>query len=73
MDKLHLQANDLNLANLGFLKRTHTQMMSAINLWHRRYIMSMRKFMLRLRLFFSRFKKHRHYEEKGFIYEQKDD
>ena len=35
--------------------------------------MSIKKFIYRLRLFFSRFKKQRHYEEKGFIYEQDED
>jgi len=35
--------------------------------------MRMKKFILKARLFFSRFKKYRHYEEKGFIYEQEDD
>lgn len=35
--------------------------------------MRMRRFMLRLRLFFSRFRKTRHYEQKGFIYEQDDE
>ena len=33
----------------------------------------MKKFILKARLFFSRFKKQRHYEEKGFIYEQDED
>ena len=35
--------------------------------------MRIKKFIYRLRLFFSRFKKQRHYEEKGFIYEKEDD
>jgi hypothetical protein len=35
--------------------------------------MRMKKFIYRLRFFFSRFKKQRHYEERGFIYEQEDD
>ena len=32
--------------------------------------MRMKKFMYKFRLFFSRFKKRQHYEQKGFIYEQ---
>ena len=35
--------------------------------------MRMRRFILRLRLFFSRFKKYDYREERGFIYETPDD
>jgi hypothetical protein len=35
--------------------------------------MRMKKIIYRLRLFFSRFKKQRHYEESEFIYEREDE
>ena len=35
--------------------------------------MSMRRFILRMKFFFSRFKKSHYHEEKGFIYEQDDE
>ena len=35
--------------------------------------MRMKKFIYRLRLFFSRFKKRRYYEEEEFVYEQDDE
>ena len=35
--------------------------------------MLMKRFILRLRLFFSRFQRRKYYQEKGFIYEKDDE